>query len=230
MQSPSRANEGPAALCRGVAKMYRRASGETWALRDVDGDFPAGVVTALTGPSGSGKSSLLRILAGLDRPTRGSVEVGEEDLGAMGARQRRAIRRRLVGYVFQRPSENLISYLTIAEHMDLAADIRGAPRGESLEILELLGIAHRLDNRPDQLSGGEQQRLAFAMAAVGSPAVVVADEPTAELDTASAAALIGLLEGLASQGAAVIVATHDGNVAAMAHRSIRLEEGQVATR
>ena len=218
------------AQCRNVGKMYRRASGETWALHEVDGDFRSGVVTALTGPSGSGKSSLLRILAGLDRPTLGSVVIGDEDLSTMRARRRRKIRRRLVGYVFQRPSENLISYLTVSEHMNLAAGIRGAPRSESLEVLGLLGIDHRLENRPDQLSGGEQQRLSFAMAAVGSPAVVVADEPTAELDAASATALIELLGGLARSGVAVIVATHDPSVAGMADVAIRLEEGRVVSR
>ena len=216
-----------AAYCRGVSKMYRRSSGETWALQEIDGNFPSGRVTALTGPSGSGKSSLLRIIAGLDRPTMGTVAVGDEDLSAMRARRRRKVRRSLVGYVFQRPSENLISYLTVREHMDLAAGIRGAERSESTEVLELLGIGHRLENRPHQLSGGEQQRLSFAMAAVGSPAIVVADEPTAELDTASAEALIRLLGRLAEKGVAVIVATHDENVARMADTAIRLEEGRI---
>ena len=207
--------------------MYRRASGETWALHDVSADFRRGDVTALTGPSGSGKSSLLRILAGLDSPTTGSVTVGDEDLSVLGARDRRKIRRELIGYVFQKPSENLISYLTVTEHLDLATGIRGVDRAAGSEILELLGIAHRTENRPEQLSGGEQQRLAFAMAAVGAPAVVVADEPTAELDAESAERLVSLLGGLAGQGVAVVVATHDEGVAGMATRSIRLEDGKV---
>lgn len=209
--------------------MYRRASGETWALQDVGADFRRGEVTALTGPSGSGKSSLLRIIAGLDSPTTGSVSVGDEDISALRARRRRKIRRSLIGYVFQKPAENLISYLTVAEHLELAASIRGAGRDAGNEILQLLGIAHRTENRPEQLSGGEQQRLAFAMAAVGAPPVVVADEPTAELDGASAERLMSLLGGLAVQGVAVVVATHDEGVAAMATRNIRLEDGTVVS-
>lgn len=217
-----------AASCRAVRKVYRGATGDTVALDDVDADLPVGEVTALTGPSGSGKSSLLRICAGLDEPTAGSVYVGDVAMADLSAAKRRRVRRKLTGYVFQRPSDNLIAYLTVEQHLELARGIRGSDE-DPLPLLEMLGIEHRLHNRPDQLSGGEQQRLAFAMAAVGSPPLVLADEPTAELDTASAQALIEVLEDLASRGTAVVVATHDPSVAAMAGRKIRIESGKVVT-
>jgi putative ABC transport system ATP-binding protein len=180
------------------------------------------------GPSGSGKSTLLRILAGLDSPTEGSVEVGDAWLSRMSARKRRAVRRRVIGFVFQRPSDNLISYLTVAQHMELAAGIRGAGRSEIDEMLDALGVAHRTRNRPHQLSGGEQQRVAFAQAAIGAPALVVADEPTAELDSESAAAMIALLGHMAEQGSSIVVATHDPDIATAADHVVRLDEGKVA--
>jgi putative ABC transport system ATP-binding protein len=217
-----------AATCAGVDKVYRSAAGQVRALTGVDADFRSAAVTAIVGPSGSGKSSLLRIVAGLDRPSAGQVEVGGAWFSGMRSGRLRRARRRLVGYVFQRPSDNLISYLTVIEHLEVAARFRGRrPEHEADELLEFLGLKDRRDNLPHQLSGGEQQRVAFAQAVIGAPAVVVADEPTAELDHHSAEALIATVGGLARMGTAVLVATHDASVFEGADHRLFLESGAV---
>ena len=219
--------EDAIARCRGVDKVYRTTSGDIHALTDVDADLVAGRLSALVGPSGSGKSSLLRILAGLDRPTEGSVEVGDEWVSEMRARARRRWRRRNVRYVFQRPSDNLISYLSVEEHMRLAGEIAGADDPDRIdEVLQTIGIDHRRGNRPHELSGGEQQRLAFAQSIIGDPLVIVADEPTAELDAATTEATVELMASLTSSGIAVVVATHDPHVAEVAWSTIQLERGR----
>lgn len=216
-----------AASCRDLDKRYRGATGDVKALDGVTADVPAGQMTALVGPSGSGKSSLLRIFAGLDSPDSGIVEVGGVDITSLRASARRRLRRRSIGYVFQRPSDNLISYLTVMQHMDLVAGIRKVGHADALDLLKTLGIEHRVDNRPDQLSGGEQQRLSFALAALGDPTLVIADEPTAELDSASADRLMDVVAGLAERGSAVVIATHDLEVAGAAHRKVVLDEGRL---
>ena len=219
--------EDAVARCRGVDKVYPTTSGDIHALTDVDADFVAGCLSAVVGPSGSGKSSLLRILAGLDRPTEGSVEVGDEWVSEMRARARRRWRRRNVRYVFQRPTDNLISYLSVEEHMRLAGEIAGADDPDRIdEVLQTIGIDHRRGNRPHELSGGEQQRLAFAQSVIGDPLVIVADEPTAELDAATTEATVELMASLTSNGIAVVVATHDPHVAEVAWSTIELERGR----
>ena len=216
-----------AATCRGIERVYRRATTDTHALRGVDADFPAGRLTAVMGPSGSGKSSLLRILSGLDRPTRGIVEVGDVRLSSLGRRDRRRFRRERLAHVFQRASDNLISYLTVAEHFRMSAHLRGRVDDGVDEMLEALGIAHRRDNLPHQLSGGEQQRVAFGQAAIGAPDLIVVDEPSAELDHVSAGALLEVMAGISHRGAAVIVATHDPLVAEAADSVIRIDRGEL---
>ena len=214
----------PAASCIGVVKIYWTATGEVHALRGVDVLFPAGSVTAVVGPSGSGKSSLLRIIAGMDRATAGQVIVGGHDLSGLSDNARRKIRRKKVGYVFQRPSENLVPYLTVREHLEHTASLRDADDDVDT-VLEDLGLGERGEHRPQQLSGGEQQRAAFAQAVVGRPALLVADEPTAELDHASGAALLRMVHGLAEQGVGVVVSTHDPQVVAAADRTYYLRHG-----
>jgi putative ABC transport system ATP-binding protein len=215
--------------CAGLVKEYVTATGTVRALKGVDAVFPAGRVTAVVGPSGSGKSSLLRILACVDRPTAGSVRVGDLDVAALGARGRRQVRRRQVGYVFQRPSDNLLPYLTAREQLDLAARLRGGQRaGEAERLLAALGLQHRAGHRPEQLSGGEQQRLAFAAAVIGAPALVVADEPTAELDSEAGERLMRAVLGLREQGTSLVLSSHDPVVTGAVDGILRLHDGEVA--
>ncbi|HEX7147371.1 MAG TPA: ATP-binding cassette domain-containing protein, partial [Actinomycetota bacterium] len=217
-----------AASCSGLVKIYWTATGEVHALKGVDAVFPAAAVSAVVGPSGSGKSSLLRILAALDRPTAGQVQIGGVRLSGLSVTRLRRVRRRLLGYVFQRPADNLIPYLTVAEHLRLAARLRGgraAGTDDGAELLELLGLADRRHHRPRELSGGEQQRLAFARAVVGDPPLVVADEPTAELDRAAGAALLAAVGALAARGTALVLATHDPAVVALTERTLYLRHG-----
>ena len=215
----------PAASCSGLVKIYPTATGEVHALKGIDAAFPGAAVSAVVGPSGSGKSSLLRILAGLDRPSAGQVRIGDVGLSGLSLTRLRRLRRRLLGYVFQRPADNLIPYLTVAEHLGLAARLRGVDDAGGAELLELLGLAGRRRHLPRQLSGGEQQRLAFARAVVGDPPLVVADEPTAELDRASGAALLEAVAALAARGAGLVLATHDPAVVRLAERTLFLRHG-----
>jgi putative ABC transport system ATP-binding protein len=214
------------ASCTGLVKIYWSASGEVHALKGIDAAFPAGKITAVVGPSGSGKSSMLRILACVDRPTAGQIRVGAADVSGMSQRRRRGVRRRQVGYLFQRPSDNLIPYLTAIQQVELSARLRGGEdRKEPAELLETVGLAGREKHLPHQLSGGEQQRVAVAAAVVGSPALVVADEPTAELDSGSGTALMDLLGQLADRGVGFVVATHDPVVMKKADRILSLRHG-----
>jgi putative ABC transport system ATP-binding protein len=222
----------PAAVCEGLVRIYWSESGEVHALKGVDAVVPAGRLTAITGPSGSGKSSLLRILAAQDRPTAGRAEVAGQALTGLSAHRLRALRRRHIGYVFPRPPQNLLPHLTAREHLAMAGKLRGVARAEARsqgeELLELLGITDRAEHRPGQLSGGEQQRLAFAQAVVGRPALVVADEPTSELDSGTTADLLAAVHELTRTGTTVVMATHDPLASAAADQVIHLRSGTVA--
>ncbi len=213
-----------AASCNGLVKIYWTASGEVHALKGIDAIFPRRSVTAVVGPSGSGKSSLLRILAGLDLATAGAVKIGGENVAGLKARALRRVRRKFTGYVFQRPSDNLIPYLTVGGHMRQAARLRRT-KLDSNELLERLGLAGRAHHKPDQLSGGEQQSLAFAQAVVGNPYMVVADEPTSELDSKSAAALLDTVSSLVDLGVSFVLSTHDPEVVNVADRTLHLRHG-----
>ena len=215
-------SEEPAVRCWDVVKTYRTASGEVRALRGVSVSFPPAALVAVAGPSGSGKSSLLRLIAGMDRPTSGSVMVAGTSIGGASARTRRRMRRERVGYVFQRPSDNFLPYLTVGEHL-----ARVARDGHVDEVLAALGIGGRVDHHPAELSGGEQQRAAFAQALVSGARVVVADEPTGELDTASGEAVLDAVRGLRQRGVTFVIATHDHAVMRAADMVLRLDHGEV---
>lgn len=176
-----------AARCEDLVRTYRTGSGEVGALKGITAAFARGALTVVVGPSGSGKSSLLRLLAGLDRPTSGSLHVGETAVDRATSRSLRRMRRTTVGYLFQRPSDNFLPHLTVEEHLRIAE--RAAPGPAAMdrgELLEILGIAQRVDHLPSELSGGEQQRAAIAEVLVSGATIVIADEPTAEVDSASA--------------------------------------------
>ena len=217
-------NDTTAVRCDRIVRTYRTPSGEVQALRDVSGAFRSGAVTAVVGPSGSGKSSLLRLIAGMDRPTSGTLVVEGRDVGRGSARLRRRLRRELVGYVYQRPSDNFLPHLTVGEHLRLAA---GHDRIDARGLLDLLRIGHRVGHLPSELSGGEQQRAAFAQALASGANIIVADEPTSELDSASANDVLERVVALAREGVTFLLATHDPAVIELSDERLELEHGRV---
>lgn len=217
-----------AARCTGVVRVYRTATGEVHALQGVSATIVRGALTAVVGPSGSGKSTLLRLLAGMDRPTAGTVEVAAQDLTGSSDRALHRLRRTAVRYVFQRPTDNLVPHLTARAHVAEAAR-RHDDDVDPMARLASVGLEHRAGHRPAELSGGEQQRLAVAQAMVGSPVMIIADEPTAELDHSSAAGVLRGLHALTQEGLAVVVATHDPQVVEQAEAVLELSHGAVAS-
>ena len=222
----------PAAVCEGLVRIHWSPSGDVYALKGIDLVVPAGRLTAVSGPSGSGKSSLLRILSAQDRPTAGRALVAGQSLSGLSARRLRAVRRRHIGWVFPRPAQNLVPNVPALDHLVLAARMRGVPRRTAAttaaELLDTLGLAARAAHRPGELSGGEQQRLAFGQAVIGGPALVVADEPTGELDSATTAELLQTVRGLTGTGTTVVLASHDPAVTAAADQVLHLRSGTIA--
>ena len=211
--------------CEGIRRAYRTNGDVVWALWDVAITAVYGEMTVLAGPSGSGKSTLLRIMAGIDTPDEGAVWLAGKDLAQLSPRARRRFRSRHIGYLFQDPAANLLSYLTVWEHLELAGEVRaGVPRED---LLDHLDIADLRDEIPVRLSAGQQQRAALAAAVVGHPEVVLADEPTAELDTQSAHLAVATLTRLRDIGATLVVTSHDPEVIATADRVIYLEHGKL---
>ena len=227
-------SKAPAVSAENVYRFFRSGDEETLALRGVSLWVEAGKFVVVTGPSGSGKSTLLACLTGMDEPSGGTVRVGGERINHRSEKDRDRIRARYIGVMAQ--SGNLVSHLRIGDNLRLAAHLAGTPephdRGRTREpgwseTVDRLGIAGRLDAWPEELSGGEAARAALAVALVGDPLVLVADEPTGELDAAPEAALLTQLQDVAARGVAVIVASHSGAVAASADGIVRLEDGQV---
>jgi ABC-type lipoprotein export system ATPase subunit len=209
-----------------VSQRYGRDSGNVAALEAVDLRVATGTLTAVVGPSGSGKSTLLRLLACVDRPTSGEVWIDGQRVDHLATRRRRKTRRRRLGYLFQRPADNLVPYLSVHDHVVLAARLRGATV-DVAPLLDLVGLSGREDHLPAQLSGGEQQRAAVAAAVAGRPALVVADEPTAALDARNSDQLIDLFAELAARGTSLVVASHDESVIRRADAVVRLRDGRV---
>ena len=212
---------------RGLAKTYRTGGIDVLALRGVDLEVAPGEFVAIMGSSGSGKSTLLHLAGGLDRPSAGEVRLADRRIDDLGETALSLIRRRQVGFVFQ--FFNLIPSLTVAENVELPALLAGrgrdAARARRRELLDAVGVTDRDGLSPAQLSGGQQQRVAIARALVNEPAVVMADEPTGNLDSANAADVLRLLRQAADGGQAVLMVTHEHRAAATADRIVTLEDG-----
>lgn len=222
-------DQRPVIECSSLLRVFESATGRVQAVRGVDLAIDSGRSVAVVGPSGSGKSSLLRMIGGLDTPTAGDVLIDGVNLVRLTSSARRQVRARLLAHVHQRPMDNLLGHLTALEQVIRVARRRGGGRNEAVEMLESLGLAHRTDHLPEQLSGGEQQRLAFARAAVGSPAVIIADEPTAELDAASTDRVLDAIERLTREGITALVATHDARVLERVDQVVTLRDGSIAS-
>lgn len=215
---------------RGLTRVYPLGQTRVTALDGVDLDLEQGGFTLLTGSSGSGKTTLLSLLAGLDRPSSGTLQVAGRDLLRANEREMTAFRRREVGIVFQ--SFNLLPTLSVLENVTLPGLLDGRPertvRDTARQLLDWLGLRQRSEHQPDQLSGGEMQRTALARALINDPQLILADEPTGNLDSASGDAVVDLLSTLnRSQGRTVIVATHSLDFDAVAEQRIALRDGRI---
>jgi putative ABC transport system ATP-binding protein len=214
---------------RNVSKVYGQGAAEVHALRGIDLTVGAGTMVAVMGPSGSGKSTLLTIAGSLEEPTSGSVWVGGAELTAMSRSERARLRRRSIGYVFQ--DFNLLPGLTAAENVALPLELDGtgmrSARAAGVAALTEFGLADRVSHFPDEMSGGERQRVALARAMVGDRQLILADEPSGALDSANGEAVMRLLHTACKRGVAVVVVTHDAQLASWADRVMFLRDGHV---
>jgi putative ABC transport system ATP-binding protein len=215
----------------GVRKTYRTGAIEFEALRGVDITIGEGEYVAVVGPSGSGKSTLMHLLGCLDVPTEGDYHLAGEDVSAMTETELAHVRNRRVGFVFQQ--FHLLPSLSAWRNVELPLAYAGLSRHErrerSVEALTRVGLSDRLDHRPGELSGGQQQRVAIARALVGDPALILADEPTGNLDSGSAAEVLGLLDDLHASGRTIVLITHDHDVAARAQRNLVIRDGEITS-
>ncbi len=213
-----------------LTKMYRLGRVDVPALRGVDVNVVAGEFVAITGPSGSGKSTLMHILGCLDTATSGRYAIDGEDVSRLEGKALARVRNRKVGFVFQ--TFNLMPRLTVEENVALPLKYRGGiarpeRRRRALALLGRLGLGDRVGHRPDELSGGERQRVAIARALIGEPAILMADEPTGNLDSAAGAAVLATFDELHAAGHTIVLVTHDPNVASRAQRTIQMADGRV---
>jgi putative ABC transport system ATP-binding protein len=212
-----------------VYKVYHMGTQEVRALAGVTLSFPRGSFNAIMGPSGSGKSTMLNLLGCLDRPTQGRYSLNGHDVGLLDDDELSAIRLRELGFIFQ--SFNLIPQLTVKENIELPLYYLGWEAEEShrrsTELAELVGLGDRLGHRPAELSGGQQQRVAIARALANDPSVLMADEPTGNLDSATGNQIMELLADLNRRGKTILMVTHEANVAAFARRRIHMLDGRV---
>jgi len=215
---------------RGLRKVYETGKVYVEALRGVDLDVPAGEFLSIVGPSGSGKSTLFHIIGGLTPPSAGEVVVADRNVSAVGDSGRTELRRKLVSFVFQK--FNLLPNLTARDNVRTALYIAGRPTDPFdtpfLNILDLLGIAGRLDHKPSELSGGEQQRVAIARALATKPAILLADEPTGNLDSRNSLAVLNILRDLNERlHQTILMITHNAEAAAFGHRILHMSDGRI---
>jgi putative ABC transport system ATP-binding protein len=221
--------------CQSLVRIFKADGVEVQALQGLELEVAGGDVVALVGASGSGKSTLLNILAGLDRATAGDAVVSGHNLLSMGARERVRYQRHTVGFVWQQTSRNLLPYLTAAENIAVPMVLSGKGRARTRrarvdELLELFGIGHCRDRRPRELSGGEQQRVAIATALANGPDVLLADEPTGELDEANSDNVLAAMEHANTElGVTVLVVTHDPAVSQHVRRTVQIRDGRTST-
>jgi len=222
-------NDEPIISIRDLRKVYRVGEVDVHALRGVDLDIGRGEFVSIIGPSGSGKSTLFNIIGGLTPPTSGTVHIGGKDLLGMTDADRTELRKTTVGFVFQK--YNLLPTLTARDNIEIARDIAkqtGPVDPKFQEVLDLLGLSGRLGHKPRALSGGEQQRVAIARAIVNGPAILLADEPTGNLDTENSNAVLGLLRDLNQRvGQTILMITHNPEAAAYGHRTVRMRDGRI---
>ena len=213
----------------GVTKIFYTEEVETHALSDINMEVQSGEFVSIAGPSGSGKTTLLSLLGLLDTPSSGNYVLNEHPVESLTASERARVRNREIGFIFQ--SFNLIGDLTVYENVELPLTYRGMAKAERRErveaALERVGMAHRMKHYPSQLSGGQQQRVAVARAVVGTPLILLADEPTGNLDSGNAEAVMGLMGELHNEGATICMVTHDPRWAGYADRTINLFDGRV---
>ncbi len=226
--------EGALVVCDQVVRIYSGEGIEVQALQGLDLLVDAGELVAIVGASGSGKSTLINILAGLDTPTAGRVRVAGQDLGALSAKERLVYRRRQVGFVWQQTSRNLLPYLSAKQNvvapMWLAGSRRRLREQRATELLEVLGVAHCASRVPSRMSGGEQQRAAIATALANDPKVLLADEPTGELDSHTAQEVFTALQTAnAELGVTVLVVTHDPAVSHQVRRTVAIRDGRTSS-
>jgi putative ABC transport system ATP-binding protein len=216
----------------GLWRTYRVGDSQVHALRDVELTIERGDYLAVVGPSGSGKSTLLNILGCLDRPTAGSYRFGGQDVGGLADLERTRLRQHEIGFVFQ--FFHLLPRLTAQGNVELPMLFAGVGRAErhrrAAEALAAVGLSDRAHHRPDQLSGGQRQRVAIARAVVMGPGLLLADEPTGNLDRASAGEVMGLLDAMNRDGQTVVLVTHDPEIAARASSMVRMDDGAIVER
>ena len=209
--------------------MYQLGSLELFALRDLDLSIEQGEYVAIMGPSGSGKSTLLNVLGCLDRPTSGTYQIGGEDVSKLDDDELSKIRGSRIGFVFQ--SYNLIAQLNVIENIEVPMFYKGFSEHDSAErakeLAAMVGLGDRIKHRPSELSGGEQQRVAIARALANKPLIILADEPTGNLDSESGADIMNILGDLHKRGTTLIIVTHDDHVAARTKRSVHLLDGRI---